>query len=258
MTTLIRAENISVIRDGRSILDNVSLNLEQGDFLTIIGPNGAGKTTLLKSLSGLITPEHGSVERRTGLKLGYIPQRMHVEASLPMRVSRFLTLGRNSDHQAAASIARDVGIDHLLHQAVHGLSGGEWQRLLLARALIDRPDGIILDEPAQNLDVSGQLAFYAQLERIHQEQGIAILMVSHDLHMVMASTRRVVCLYHHICCSGEPSLVTRDPEFIRLFGQDMARMMAVYQHQHDHEHGPGCYHDHDTDIPMIHPQEKAS
>ena len=234
---LIEAEGISVARGGGRILDNVSLSIEDGDFVTVIGPNGAGKSTLLKALAGLLVPDSGRVARRPGLALGYIPQRIAIDASLPMTAERFLRLGRGRAGAGARdTVAEETGIAPLLGRPVQTLSGGEWQRVLLARALLGRPDAIILDEPAQNLDITGQLAFYALLERIHRDRGIAIAMVSHDLHMVMASTRRVVCLYHHVCCSGEPRAVARDPEFIRLFGRDMARMMAVYQHDHDHSH----------------------
>ena len=152
------------------------------------------------------------------------------------KVDHFLRLNNAAGIPRLEETASETGITTLLDRPLHGLSGGEWQRVLLARCLMTTPDAIILDEPAQNLDISGQLQFYAQLEQIHQERGIAIVMVSHDLHMVMASTRQVICLFHHICCSGEPRTVARDPEFIQLFGQDMAKMMAVYQHQHDHDH----------------------
>ena len=233
----IKADGVSVVRDGGKVLDGVSLELTAGDFVTVVGPNGAGKTTLLKVLAGLLAPDAGRVARRPGLALGYIPQRIGIDASLPMTAERFLRLGRGrSDPAARDAVAGETGIAPLLDRQVQALSGGEWQRVLLARALLGAPDAIILDEPAQNLDISGQLDFYALLERVHRDRGVAIAMVSHDLHMVMASTRRVVCLYHHVCCSGEPRAVARDPEFIRLFGRDMARMMAVYQHDHDHSH----------------------
>ncbi|MCE2517944.1 MAG: ATP-binding cassette domain-containing protein, partial [Alphaproteobacteria bacterium] len=218
-------------------------NLNRGDFITIIGPNGAGKSTLLKALMGLIKTDKGKVTRAKGLKLGYIPQKMHVEASLPISTEGFIKLNKpnavNFDE-----LVEDIGIAALLAKPLNSLSGGEWQRALLARALMDDPDAIILDEPAQNLDLSGQVSFYKRLDAIHAKRGMAILMDSHDLHMVMASTRQVVCLYHHICCSGAPQAVTRDPEFINLFGRDMATMMAIYQHDHDHDHHN---HDHDHD-----------
>ena len=241
MKPLLEAQDLSVRYQDNTVLDNVSLELMPQDFLTIVGPNGAGKTTLLKCLAGLVTPTSGTIRRRQELNLRYIPQRMQVEPSMPMNVDHFLRLNNTSGIPRLAETADETGITALLDRPVHGLSGGEWQRVLLARCLMTTPDAIILDEPAQNLDISGQLQFYAKLEQIHNDRGIAIVMVSHDLHMVMASTRQVICLFHHICCSGEPKTVARDPEFIQLFGHDMAKMMAVYQHQHDHDHD----HDHD-------------
>lgn len=233
--TLIKAHGITHHFKGRRVLDDVSLTLNADDFITIIGPNGAGKSTLLKTLMGLIDPDKGYIERKSNLRLGYIPQKLSIEPSLPISVERLIKL--NQPNQTEFNdVADELGIGNLLDKSAYSLSGGEWQRVLLARALINNPEAIILDEPAQNLDLSGQVSFYKQLDQIHNKRGIAILMVSHDLHMVMASTRQVVCLYHHVCCSGVPQAVTKDPEFINLFGQDMAAMMAIYQHHHDHDH----------------------
>ena len=248
---IISADNISHRFNNRVVLDQVSLEVKKGDFITIIGPNGAGKSTLLKCLMGLITPDHGQIKRKPHSRIGYIPQRMAVNPSLPITVARFIELNKSkASTPNRTSLTVDLGINDLAHKPIHSLSGGEWQRVLLARALQDEPEAIILDEPAQNLDISGQLQFYKTLDEIHQNRGIAILMVSHDLHMVMASTQQVVCLYHHICCSGAPQTVARDPEFAHLFGQDMAKMMAIYQHQHDHDHHHGHHghhHDHHHD-----------
>ena len=240
-TPLLSANALTLRHQDNTVLDHVSLTLMPRDFITVVGPNGAGKTTLLKCLAGLLTPDSGEITRRDGLKLRYIPQRMQVEPSMPMNVTHFLKLNNQASNLEAT--AAEIGITALLQRPLHGLSGGEWQRVLLTRCLMTTPDAIILDEPAQNLDIAGQLQFYALLDSIHKDRGIAIVMVSHDLHMVMASTRRVICLYHHICCSGAPTAVARDPEFIQLFGRNMARMMAVYQHTHDHSHD----HDHDHD-----------
>jgi len=250
MNPLISAKHVTVYRNNRPILDNVSLDVAPADFLTIIGPNGAGKTTLLRCLAGVMKPDRGAIQRQTGLRTSYIPQRMTAEASLPMDVKSFLKLNTSTSGTELEDAAEETDISALLHRSIHVLSGGEWQRVLLARSLINKPDLIILDEPAQNLDLSGQLKFYEHLSRIHNERKIALVMVSHDLHMVLASTRKVVCLYHHVCCSGEPTAVTRDPEFIQLFGQDMARMMAVYQHDHDH------HHHHHEDHQNCHDQER--
>ncbi len=236
MASLLRAEGLHVIRDGRSILKDVSLDVGMQDFVTIIGPNGAGKSMLLKCLLGIIQPDQGRVTRRPGLTTGYVPQRLIAEPSMPLSVKRFLTLKTNATAETLARCAEETDITPLLARQLHHLSGGELQRVLLARALIGEPELLVLDEPAQNMDVGGQLAFYKLLERLHHTRTLSVLMVSHDLHLVMASTRQVICLYHHVCCSGEPQAVTRDPEFISLFGNDMARMMAVYHHEHTHTH----------------------
>ncbi|MCC3304020.1 ATP-binding cassette domain-containing protein [Sneathiella sp. HT1-7] len=236
MTELLSARQISVYRDGKTILEDVSLSIGEKDFITIIGPNGAGKSMLLKCMMGFYAPSKGEVVRRAGLKIGYVPQRLVADHTVPIRVRRFLTLRKRAPKDVLLNVARETAIEEILDHPIHVLSGGELQRVLLARALLDDPDLLVLDEPAQNLDVTGQLAFYKLIEKIYAERDVSILMVSHDLHLVMSSTREVVCLYHHICCHGEPNVVTRDPEFISLFGNDMARLMAVYNHSHDHNH----------------------
>lgn len=238
---LVEAKSIYVSRQQKKILQNVSLKVNERDFITIIGPNGAGKSMLLSCLMGFYTPNQGEVIRKEGVKIGYVPQAFQVEQTLPMSVSRFLRL-TNSKSKFDASqeeieeIYDQTNIRDLIHRPISVLSGGEMQRVLVARALIQKPNLLILDEPAQNMDVAGQLTFYKLIDSIYQKKNISILMVSHELHLVMASTKKVVCLYKHICCSGEPQIVMKDPEFISLFGDDMAKMMAVYQHQHDHSH----------------------
>lgn len=238
MTTLIEATDISVSRNNKQILDKVSLTIGARDFITIVGPNGAGKTMLLKCLLNLYQPDSGTVQSPRPLKIGYMPQKIALDAILPLNVRDFLTLTHDkaSINVDVEEIAFDTNCHALLGAQLHELSDGEIQRVLLARALMNEPELLVLDEPAQNLDVSSQLAFYKKIEEIYTARKISILMVSHDLHLVMASTQKVVCLFHHICCSGAPQVVTRDPEFIALFGDDMARMMAVYTHDHNHEH----------------------
>ena len=236
MTALINANNISVIRQDKHILKDVSINIDDKDFITIIGPNGAGKSMLLKCLMGLYQPEKGSVTKRKNLKIGYIPQRMTSNNSMPITVHGFLRLRKKNNENSLQNTVDEIGIEKILNKPLSVLSGGELQRVLLARSLLNDPELLVLDEPAQNLDISGQLSFYRLLERIYKERNLSILMVSHDLHMVMASTMQVICLFNHICCSGKPSVITKDPEFISLFGNDMANMMSVYQHEHDHDH----------------------
>lgn len=238
---LINAEHVSIVRKDRRILDNVSVTIEPGEFVTIVGPNGAGKTVLLHVLMGLIKPDKGTISRKDGLTIGYVPQRFTPEATLPLTVTRFLKLAKGATAQAIAETLALTGAAEMAEQPLHVLSGGELQRVLLARALLHDPDILVLDEPAQNLDIGGELSFYKLLDDVYRKRKCAVLMVSHDLHMVMASTGKVVCLFHHVCCSGEPSVVTKDPEFTALFGKDMAKMVSVYQHHHHHNHE----HDHE-------------
>ena len=236
MVNLIQASNITVSRQGNKILENVSVVVGEHDFLTVIGPNGAGKSMLLKCLIGFYMPDTGEIQKMAGLRVGYVPQNFAPEHTMPISVRRFLGLRRKTEKEAVEKVAEETGILTILDQPLFNLSGGERQRVLLARSLLDNPHLLVLDEPAQNLDISGQLGFYKLIEKIYKERKVSVLMVSHDLHLVMASTNEVICLFHHVCCSGEPQLVAKDPEFISLFGKDMATMMAAYQHSHDHVH----------------------
>ncbi|MDA8776012.1 ATP-binding cassette domain-containing protein [Alphaproteobacteria bacterium] len=238
---LIEATELCVRRHGGLVLDNVSLTLGERDFITLIGPNGAGKSVLLRHLLKLESPNSGTVKYRQGIRIGYVPERFQIDPTLPMPVRRFLTLNNNQSAEAVEALALEANCGGLLDKPLANLSGGELQRVLLARALSGNPHVLMLDEPAQNLDVSGQLQFYQLIDALYEKRNLSVLMVSHDLHMVMSSTRQVVCLYHHICCSGAPDSVARDPEFVQMFGAEMAQMMAVYQHSHAHDHT----HDHE-------------
>ena len=239
-TPLIQAKNISLTRGNNIVLDDVSLDISAGDFITLIGPNGAGKSMLLRCLLKLTQPDGGAdggtVHHASGLKIGYVPEAMQLDPTLPLTTRRFLMLNHKISPEQLGELAEETHITPLLDRPLVHLSGGERQRVLLARALVGQPNVLMLDEPAQNLDVKGQLHFYKLIEQIFQKHQPAILMVSHDLHLVMSSTHRVICLYHHICCSGAPENVMQDPEFISIFGNDMARLMAVYPHSHTHSH----------------------
>jgi len=226
------------VRFGReAVLDNVDLTVMDGEILTVIGPNGAGKTTLLRVALGLQKPSAGTVWRREGLRLGYMPQRLAIDDTLPLTVARFLALTRDSRGQDFGPVAEQLGIAGLLRHPLQKISGGEMQRVLLARAMLRRPDLLILDEPAQSLDVGGQAEFYTLIGDIRDRLGCGVLVVSHDLHLVMAAADRVVCLNHHICCRGRPQEVQRDPAYLALFpSQQPVPGLAVYEHAHDHAH----------------------
>ena len=233
---LISAKNVSVLKHQKSILDNIDIQISKNDFITIIGPNGAGKTMLLKCLMGFYKPTSGRIERKEKLKIGYMPQSINVIGTMPMTVKDFITVRKEYDDISLNKVIIEVNIGEIVNKQLSVLSGGELQRVLLARSLLNNPDLLILDEPAQNLDISGQLNFYKLIQEIYSKRNISILMVSHDLHLVMVSTKKVLCLYKHICCSGAPQQIAKDPEFLSMFGKDMANMMSIYQHSHDHNH----------------------
>jgi len=234
--TLIEARSLSIRHRDQQILSNVDISVRRREIVTLIGPNGAGKTTLVRALLGLAAADHGDTTRKSGIRIGYVPQVLNIDRTLPLTVRRFLCLtGRRPAPQLAAILDR-VGAGHLLDTPFQALSGGEAKRVMLARALLNRPDLLVLDEPAANIDVGGQAAFYDLIQTIRDQNGCGMLIVSHDLHLVMAATDRVVCLNGHVCCSGKPDSVSRDPEYLALFGDRMAGRLAVYPHHHDHDH----------------------
>ncbi len=235
-TPLVEARALTLNYAGRPVLEHVDLTVAAGEIVTLIGPNGSGKTTLVRTLLGLQAPDSGSVHRRPGLSIGYLPQRFTVEPVMPLTVRRLLTLTRRHGEAALGDALDEVGGVHLLDAPVQGLSGGELQRVLLARALLRDPDLLVLDEPVQGVDYKGEIELYALIARIRDRRRCGVLMVSHDLHLVMAATDRVVCLNGHVCCSGAPEAVSRDPSYIALFGRQVAEGLAVYTHAHDHEH----------------------
>ena len=240
--TLVRAENLGVVRDGNVILENISLDVRKRAFTTVIGPNGAGKSFLIRCLCGFETYQSGKVTHAKNLRLGYMPQRLAPEKTLPITAESFIRLRKKFSKAEYDSVIEKTEVGGFLTRPLYALSGGELQRVLLARAILGEPDLLILDEPAQNLDVTGQLKFYALLEEIYRERDIAIVMVSHDLHLVSAGAKEVICLYKHICCQGAPHSVADDPKFIALFGEKAARMTAIYRHNHDHAHDESCNH----------------
>ena len=232
---LIRLDGIAVSFNGQTVLDDVELSVRPGEIVTLIGPNGAGKTTLVRVVLGLLQPEHGNVRRTPRLRIGYMPQKLYVDATLPLSVLRFLRLVPGVDRKRALAALAEVGAEQVIDSPLQSISGGEMQRVLLARALLREPQLLVLDEPVQGVDVAGQAELYRLISRLRERHGCGVLMVSHDLHLVMSATDQVVCLNRHVCCSGHPEQVSGDPAFIELFGQD-AKSLAVYHHHHDHDH----------------------
>jgi len=232
---LVRVDNLSVSFAGRTTLHQVSLTLEPGQIVTLIGPNGAGKTTLVRSVLGLLEPQQGRVWRRPKLRIGYMPQKLQVDPTLPLSVLRFLRLVPGVGRAEAIAALAQVGAQQVLDTPLQQVSGGELQRVLLARALLREPQLLVLDEPVQGVDVAGQAELYRLISQLRDRLGCGVLMVSHDLHLVMSATDQVICLNQHVCCSGHPEQVSGDPAFLELFGQD-ARSLAIYHHHHDHAH----------------------
>jgi zinc transport system ATP-binding protein len=234
--SLVRVENLSVSYGARTALSHVSLGIEPGEIVTIVGPNGSGKTSLLRAIIGAVKPARGRVTRRPDLRLGYVPQRLHIDPTLPMTVSRFLRLPGGIGSASIAEALAQAGVPDLSGAQMSQLSGGQFQRVLLARALIGRPDLLLLDEATQGLDQPGSAAFYRQIETVRRKTGCAVLMISHELHVVMSASDRVICLNGHVCCEGTPEVVASAPEYRALFGSGTMGALALYRHDHDHGH----------------------
>ncbi len=233
---LIELQNIGLQLNKRIILEDVNLQVKAGEIVTLIGPNGAGKSSLLKVALGLVIPTIGSRLISKNLRIGYMPQTLVVESLMPLTVERFLLLSPRATTAKCKIIATELGIDHFLSSPIQSISGGEQQRVLLARALLNEPELLVLDEPAQGIDINGQAQLYQLIAKARDRLQCGVLMVSHDLHLVIAGTDRVVCLNKHVCCSGHPATITQHPEFIQLFGATLADGLAVYTHHHDHHH----------------------
>lgn len=242
--TLIGAQNITVRLGGSNILSGVSIAVEPAEIVTIVGPNGSGKSTLLRALLGIQTLASGSVTRRDALRIGYVPQRLHIDRPIPMTARRFLSLPQRCTDAQAAQVLTRCGVTGVESRQLADLSGGQLQRVLLARALLNEPDILILDEPTQGLDQPGEAAFYHLIEEVRRDTGTAVLLVSHDLHVVMAASDRVICLNGHVCCEGAPDVVRDAPEYRALFGFGTQGALALYRHDHDHSHGPSLTHEH--------------
>lgn len=249
---LISLKSVSKLFFEKSILQNISMTVNRGEITTIIGPNGAGKSSLIRLILGLSTPNNGLISRADDLVIGYMPQKIHVDPTLPISTFRFLQLA-NASSEACLEALDLVGIPEIKHTPFHKLSGGEMQRALMARAILRQPNLLVLDEPVQGVDFNGQNELYGLIAKLRSSLNCGIVMVSHDLHLVMSATDHVICLNHHICCQGKPEQVTQDPAYLDIFGET-----ALYNHQHNHQHslqgkvldndgqhqhGEGCQHD---------------
>tara|TARA_A100001037_G_scaffold54561_1_gene46883 strand:+ start:483 stop:1271 length:789 start_codon:yes stop_codon:yes gene_type:complete len=233
---LIEVRGASVHHNGHATLDNVDLAVCAGEIVTLIGPNGSGKTTLVKVALGLTKVDAGGVHRKSGVRIGYMPQHLTVDLTLPLTVRRFLSLREAGSERDALDALAEVGVEYVIDNPFQTLSGGEARRVLLARALLGQPDLLVLDEPSAGVDVMGQGELYDLIRKIRDQRGCSVLLVSHDLHLVMAATDQVLCLNHHICCAGQPEAVAQHPEYLALFGTELRHSLAVYTHDHDHHH----------------------
>lgn len=239
-TPLLEARHLNLTRQHKTVLSDISLSLAERRIITLIGPNGCGKSTLIKVLLGLEQADSGTISRRPGLRIGYMPQKLSLDQRMPLTVYGFLSLTRHATREDIRRWLERLSISALAERSVHDLSGGEWQRVLLVRALLMKPDVLVLDEPVQGVDVQGQMELYQLIPRLRDELGCGILMVSHDLHLVMAATDEVICLNGHVCCSGHPDQVSVNPAYLQLFGIRPDAALAHYTHHHDHSH---CDHD---------------
>lgn len=246
MTNLVSIRGLCVHHGSHTALHNVDFAISSGEIVTVVGPNGSGKSTLIRAIIGAVAPSHGTVSRAKGLSIGYVPQSLQIEPTLPMSVRRFLSLPMRVSLERTAQALLDAGVPDLADRQMTQLSGGQFQRVLLARALLSEPDLLILDEATQGLDQPGSAAFYRQIEAVRQSRGCGVLMVSHELHVVMSASDRVICLNGHVCCEGAPHHVATAPEYQALFGAGTQGALALYRHEHSHshDHGPGAQCDH--------------
>ncbi len=242
--SLIQLNNCGILRNHKWLVRGVSLTVDRGQIVTLIGPNGSGKSTTAKMALGIMKPDEGENTIKENLKVSYVPQKLGIDWSLPLRVIDFMNLIENYEHSIIEEMLNITGIQHLQNEDVRNLSGGEFQRLLMARAIAKKPDFLVLDEPVQGVDYAGEIALYQIIQDIRKNFNCGILLISHNLHVVMSQTNHVICLNGHICCSGEPKSIVKNPEYIKLFGENMDPTLAFYKHEHDHHHHPDGSVDH--------------
>ena len=232
---LVKLENAGVFRSSKWLVRGISLEINQGEIVTLIGPNGSGKTTTAKMILNILNTDEGLVTGKTS-KMAYVPQKINIDWTMPLRVIDFMKITNSLNNTQITESLSMTGVDELLYNQIHSLSGGEFQRVLIARAIAKKPDLLVLDEPVQGVDFNGEIALYNLIKEISVNLNCGILLISHDMHFVMSTTDHVICLNGHICCSGSPSNVVKNPEYIKLFGQHNSETLSYYQHRHDHSH----------------------
>ena len=242
--SLIQLNSCGILRNHKWLVKGVSLTVDRGQIVTLIGPNGSGKSTTAKMALGIMKPDEGDNTIKENLKISYVPQKLVIDWSLPLRVIDFMNLIENYEHSIVNEMLTITGIQHLQNEDVRNLSGGEFQRLLMARAIAKKPDFLVLEETVQGVDYAGEIALYQIIQDIRKNFNCGILLISHNLHVVMSQTNHVICLNGHICCSGEPKSIVKNPEYIKLFGENMDPTLAFYKHEHDHHHHPDGSVDH--------------
>ena len=232
---LVKLENAGVYRSSKWLVRGISLEINQGQIVTLIVPNGSGKTTTAKMILNILNTDEGLVKGNAN-KMAYVPQKINIDWTMPLRVIDFMKITSSLNHTQITESLVMTGVDKLLYNQIHSLSGGEFQRVLIARAIAKKPDLLVLDEPVQGVDFNGEIALYNLIKEISVNLNCGILLISHDMHFVMSTTDHVICLNGHICCSGSPSNVVKNPEYIKLFGEHNSETLSYYQHQHDHSH----------------------
>ena len=230
---LVKLENAGVYRSSKWLVRGISLEINQGQIVTLIGPNGSGKTTTAKMILNIMNADEGMVSDNAN-KMAYVPQKINIDWTMPLRVIDFMKMTSILKNNLINESLVMTGVDKLLYNQIHSLSGGEFQRVLIARAIAKKPDLLVLDEPVQGVDFNGEIALYNLIKEISVTLNCGILLISHDMHFVMSTTDHVICLNGHICCSGSPSNVVKNPEYIKLFGEHNSETLSYYQHQHDH------------------------
>ena len=233
--SLVKLENAGVYRSSKWLVRGISFEINKGQIVTLIGPNGSGKTTTAKMILNILDTDEGMATSNTS-KMAYVPQKINIDWTMPLRVIDFMKITNNLNNTQITDSLNMTGVDKLLYNQIHSLSGGEFQRVLIARAIAKKPDLLVLDEPVQGVDFNGEIALYNLIKKISSTLNCGILLISHDMHFVMSTTDHVICLNGHICCSGNPSSVFKNPEYIKLFGEHNSETLSYYQHQHDHSH----------------------